>query len=178
MVVQCKIKKIPNDTKYTTQNYVRYDLKIPPEYYHVFKTEIIKKYPYPLIKGERYIPLSFIFDQLDTKYKYLVIQDPVMVCEYQRDGITKNKRNLIKKNPKGYALYKKQLVELAPNLSTRIKSCITYNTACLLSKENPLKVSSYKALVAICFPLGVIDYLIRYRFKININIEAINKVKN
>lgn len=168
---------IPKKLKLSTQNNIRYKLSIPPEYLHVFKTEIIRKYPYPIIEGEKYIPLSYIYDQLDEKYKYLIIHDSIMVCEYQLDGITNNKINLIKKNPIGYSLYKEQLIKLAPSYLLKIKSCITYISSSLLSRKNPFRISSYKLLVFLCFPLGLIDYFVRYRFNIKINLESINKAR-
>lgn len=155
-------KSIPQEIEYTTQSYVRYILNIPPEYLHVYKTDIIKKYKYPIIKNERFMPLSFVFDQIDQIYKYKVLFDPIMICEYQSDGMTNNKRALIKKNPEGYKLYKKQAILLAPNLKEKVKAAITYNTACIMSKSKDRVTGLNKVLVVLCFPLGVADYILRY----------------
>lgn len=164
--------QIPEDIEYATQNYIRYNLGIPPEYMHVFKTEIIKKYPYPIIKGENYIPLSYVFDQVDQDYEYLILNQPLMVCEYQEGGITNTKRKLIKKNPKGYTLYKKQLIELAPDFKTKIKASANYVTGCLLSRErNWLKNTGSKGYVLLASPIGLADYIIRYIFDISYDPE-------
>lgn len=157
-------KYIPKEIKYTTQNQVRYKFKIPPEYVHVYKTEIIKKYKYPKIQGENYFPLSYVFDQIDKEYTYLVSQEALMICEYREDGMTRNKRNIIKKNPIGYMIYKRQAIDLAPDLISKVKACITYNTACILSNEKEIiKKSPQKFLTAVCYPFGVLDYLLRYK---------------
>lgn len=155
---------IPHDVKYATLRTIRYEMGIPPEYAFVYKTNIISQYPYPIIKGERFMPLSYVFDQIDQKYKYLVVHEPLMVCEYFEDGISKNKRKLIKNNPKGYSIYKRQALEFSPNLKLRIKECILYITGCILSSDkNCIKNSSHKFLTILCYPLGWILYMIRYR---------------
>lgn len=166
-------QQIPSDIEYATQNYIRYILGIPPEYMHVFKTDIIKQYPYPIIKDENYIPLSYVFDQIDQKYKYLILHAPLMVCEYQKGGITKSKRNLIKKNPKGYTLYKKQLMKLSPNFITKIKASANFTTGCLLggSRNGWLKDSPNKILTILTSPIGLADYIIRYILKFSYNPE-------
>ena len=163
---------IPRSTDSVTQSEVRYFLKIPPEYAHVFKTSVIRDYKYPLVQGERYFPLSYIFDQIDQSFRYKVIHRCFMICEYQESGITLNKRKLIAKNPIGYMMYKRQLMMFAPSFKERCKAAANYVTACLLAKRyNPLKNSPNKLLTFFCIPLGVLDYIVRYRLNFNVRFE-------
>lgn len=163
---------IPEAVQYATQNKIRYELGIPPEYMHVFKTEVARKYPYPLIEGENYIPLSYVFDQIDQEYEYFILHEPLMVCEYQEGGITNTKRNLIKKNPKGYTLYKRQLIELAPDFKTKVKASANYVTGCILSRDGHwLKNAPNKGIALLSAPIGVADYLIRYVGNVSYNPE-------
>ncbi|MGK0545749.1 glycosyltransferase family A protein [Halomonas cupida] len=156
---------IPETVQFATQGFIRYILKIPPEYAHVFKTEVIKKFSYPVVDGEKYFPLSYVFDQLDQHYSYKIIHKKFMVCQYQSDGITLNKRNLIKKNPIGYMLYKRQLMVLAPTLRERTLACSTYVTGCLLSGHPRIvRDSPRRFLTLLCLPIGCLDYFLRYRF--------------
>lgn len=165
-------QSIPQHVNFATQNYIRYELGIPPEYLHVFKTEVIKKYPYPSIDGENYIPLSYVFDQIDQNYHYFILPHPLMVCEYQEGGITNTKRNIIKKNPKGYTLYKRQLIELAPDFKTKLKASANYLTGCILSRDKQwFNNAPNKGLLLLSIPIGVADYLIRYRLNIAYNPE-------
>lgn len=165
-------QEIPEHIEYATQNYIRYELGIPPEYLHVFKTVVAKQYPFPQIERENYIPLSYVFDQIDQSYEYLILHEPLMVCEYQEDGITNSKRNLIKKNPIGYTLYKKQLIELAPNFITKFKASANYITGSLLSRNrNWFKEVPSKGIVLLSIPVGLADYFIRYQLNIAYNPE-------
>lgn len=169
--------EIPKNISEVTQSFVRYELKIPPEYLHVFKTEIISQYKYPSIEGENYFPLSFVFDQIDQIYSYKVIHKPLMVCEYREDGLTKNKRDVVKKNPVGYMLYKKQLISLAPTKKEKAKAVATFVTGCLLAKKNPFKDNQAKILTFLMFPIGCLDYLFRYKLGVDLGFE-INIKKN
>ncbi|MGF1853493.1 glycosyltransferase family 2 protein [Vibrio satsumensis] len=167
---------IPRDLKQSTQRHIRYNLGIPPEYAHVFKTNIARNFTYPSIEGESYFPLSYVFDQIDEIYKYKVLHKSIMICEYRKDGITKNKRKLIVKNPRGYTMYKKQLVGMAPTKKERYKAVATYITGCILSKSNPFENNDFKILTLLLYPVGLADYLLRYRYQINIDLEI--KTKN
>src|SRR5699024_7625165 len=118
-----------------------------------------------IIENENYMPLSYVFDQIDQNYKYKILHKPLMICEYQQDGMTKNKRKLIRNNPKGYTLYKKQFIKLAPDFKNRFKASANYVTGCILSKNQSwLNDSPNKFLTLLSIPIGFADYIIRYAF--------------
>ena len=60
---------IPHCLVYETQFNIRYKFHIQPEYVQVYKTEVIKNYRFPLFQGEKYVPLSYVQDKIDQKYK-------------------------------------------------------------------------------------------------------------
>lgn len=155
---------IPADILYETQFNIRYKYKIEPEYVQVYKTEIISQYKYPLFDGEKYFPLSYTQDQIDLKYKLKIFHEPTMVCEYQADGITKNHRRLVKKNPRGYTEFKRQQIEIAPNIRFKLKSCVAYDVGCILCGNTRGVFSSPNSfLTTILLPLGWLVYLLRYK---------------
>lgn len=79
----------------------------------IFRTEVIRMYPFPKIEGEKFITEDYIYCQLDEKYELLVYPKYCMYCEYQNDGYTKNIAKIAEKNPKGYALYANEKVKHA-----------------------------------------------------------------
>ncbi|WP_413111946.1 glycosyltransferase family 2 protein [Thaumasiovibrio sp. DFM-14] len=168
-------KRIPENIKFCTQGYIRYKLNISPEYAHVFKTEVAKSFVYPSIPNENYFPLSYVYDQIDTTYCYKVIHSPFMICEYRNDGLTKNKRKVVAKNPLGYTKYKKQLVKLAPTFKEKCKAVCTYITGCFLSKTNPFKECDFKLLTFIFLPVGALDYTLRYKLDFKLDMEIKTK---
>lgn len=155
---------IPENILYDTQFNLRYKYKIAPEYVQVYKTKIISKYRFPIFDGEKYIPLSYMQDQIDQCYKFFVFHEPTMVCEYQENGITHNQKRLVKNNPKGYTEFKRQQIIFSPNLVFKIKACITYDTGCILSNEiKKIFLSPCISLTMICFPIAILDYQLRYK---------------
>ncbi|MBQ6052007.1 MAG: glycosyltransferase [Clostridia bacterium] len=155
---------VPDEIRYETQFNIRYKYKVEPEYVQVYKTKIAAQYKYPLFDGEKYVPLSYTQDQIDQKYKFKIFHEPTMVCEYQPDGITRNHRKLIKRNPRGYTEFKRQQIELAPDLLFRLKACISYDAGCIMCGDMKRVFSSpNRLLTGILFPLGWLAYMIRYK---------------
>ena len=71
----------------------------------VFKTSVLKKYLFPEIAGEKFVPEAYVYDQIDQKYELLILDEYLIRCEYQEDGYTSNMKKLYLRNPKGFALY-------------------------------------------------------------------------
>lgn len=72
---------------------------------YLFKTEIYRKYKYPVFKGEKFCKESVVYKQIWKKYKYLEMDYPCSMAEYQPSGLSSNHRKLIEQNPKGQLFY-------------------------------------------------------------------------
>lgn len=75
----------------------------------VYKTEILKKYPFPEFEGENFITEDVCWDAIAADgYKIRWYNEPIYECEYLEDGLTKSGANGISgalKNYKGYCFY-------------------------------------------------------------------------
>lgn len=72
----------------------------------VFRTEIIKKYPFPEYEGETFVSEAIVWDKIAYDgYLLRWFNENVYIYEYQNDGITNNLRKNYSKNPKGYLDY-------------------------------------------------------------------------
>lgn len=76
----------------------------------VFNSEIRKKYKYELEKDERFVTEARMFHKMDEKYDIVCINEPIMICEYQDEGYTKNIIKQFKENPYGYYCYFKEIL--------------------------------------------------------------------
>jgi glycosyltransferase involved in cell wall biosynthesis len=89
-----------------------YDLnkhfKTIPETTLVFKTELCKKYHFPIFSDEKFVTESVYYKQFFYDYKFVTFSENIYVAEYQPDGYTNMGMNLFVKNPKGYACCLKQ----------------------------------------------------------------------
>lgn len=140
--------------------------KISSELTCFYKTNVVKKYYFPEIDGEKFISPEYQGFEISRTYKYLVSQIPYCICEYIEDGLTKNKISVIKKNPKGYTLRIKQSFELSENFIVKSKKCLMYISGSILSKDKDfIKNSPNKIMTILYIPIGILAYFIR--FKIN-----------
>ena len=77
----------------------------------VFNSKIRKKYKYELENGERFITEARMFHKMDEKYNIICINEPIMICEYQTEGYTKNINKQFIENPYGYFNYFKEILQ-------------------------------------------------------------------
>ncbi|WP_175557225.1 glycosyltransferase family 2 protein [Eubacterium maltosivorans] len=158
-----KNKRIPQEVKYARFNDIRYKYNILVDPILVYKTEVIKKYRYPIIKGEKFIAESYVYDQIDQKYKYMILQESLYCCEYLEDGLSANVYNLLKKNPKGYFLTKKQSIELSINKRMLFKQTILCLVAArLCGKKNVILLMPKKIIAFFLYPISYYVYLKRF----------------
>ena len=87
----------------------------------VFRTEILKKYPFPEIEGEKYVPEDYIYDKIDAEYKYLILDEIITVCEIVDSGYTDSVKRLKEENPKAWFLYYEQRAHITPFSILKIK---------------------------------------------------------
>ena len=85
------------------------------------KTEILKKYRFPEIETSKFIPESYIFDQIGLKYNLLAFNKILEIKEYQDTGITKNFDDYKLKNIDGFLLkYKWNIDNLVRHSDTKL----------------------------------------------------------
>lgn len=77
----------------------------------VYRTNILKKYPFPVFEGERFLSECAVWDKIALEgYKIRWYNEPLTVCEYLNDGLTAkvNGADLELKNFEGYTYVAKQ----------------------------------------------------------------------
>lgn len=77
----------------------------------VFYADIRKKYKYELERQEKFITEARMHHKMDLQNKIVCSNEPIMVCEYQEDGYTKNIKKQLQENPYGYYEYFKEIFE-------------------------------------------------------------------
>lgn len=122
-----------------------------------FKTEVLRRYLFPEIDGEKFITEDFVYNQLDQTYQLLLFPYEFQVCEYQDDGFTRNAWDVLFKNPKGYRMYYNQLVLLGKG-SRRYNMQMYIACSLLAGDGKTFSECSSKALFLLLFPLGIWQY--------------------
>lgn len=86
-----------------------------------YYTDVLIRYPFPEFDGEKFVMESIVWDRMAYDgYKIRYFNDIVYYCEYLEDGITKNSRNIKRKNPQGMAFLLKQSIEIGKYKSNEI----------------------------------------------------------
>ena len=123
----------------------------------LYKTSVLKKYPFPEINGEKFMPENVIFDRIDQKYKMLVIPEVLYLCEYQKSGLSNNIDKVRIENPIGYSLSLKSTAETALSLKKKFGVTVLYIIWC---RKFGIKKSfnrySDKVVYLLCWPVSFI----------------------
>lgn len=82
----------------------------------VLKTDIARKFYFPIIDGEKFVPEALVFNRISKDYKLLFKNVVAAHKEYLADGYSSNYFDLVKKNPKSNSLYFRELYDLQPSL--------------------------------------------------------------
>ena len=57
----------------------------------VFFSDIRKKYKHELEKNEKFITEARMYHKMDLENQMICINEPIMICEYQKEGYTKSR---------------------------------------------------------------------------------------
>jgi glycosyltransferase involved in cell wall biosynthesis len=126
----------------------------------VYRTELTKKYPYPVFKNEKYVGLAYKYYMLDKEYEMLLMNEVLCYVEYLPDGSSRNMLNQYKKNPYGFAFYRKELMKLPfANVSFKFRQAIHYvSSSFMTSNKRFLKETPSKLLTFLAIPFGILLY--------------------
>ncbi|WP_226038101.1 glycosyltransferase family 2 protein [Aquibacillus saliphilus] len=127
----------------------------------VYRTELTKKYPYPIFTGEKYVGLAYKYHMLDRDYQMLLMNEVLCCVEYLNDGSSLNMLNQYRNNPQGFAFYRRELMKLPfANVLFKYRQAIHYVSSSLISKNWLfLKEAPKKVLTILALPLGILLYV-------------------
>lgn len=130
----------------------------------LLRTDVLKKYPFFIAEGEKFIGEGYIYQQIDQKYSLYLLNKILCICEYLDDGYSANVKKLIRNNPIGYMILNKQEVLLSESIKNKYLNSIRYIIGCIISKEkNPIKNATYKVLALLAYPSAIVLYFLRYK---------------
>ncbi|MCR5735725.1 MAG: glycosyltransferase family 2 protein [Lachnospiraceae bacterium] len=81
----------------------------------VYKTEVLRQFPFPETEGEKYVPEDYIYDKIDGEYVLKVLPEIITVCEIVSSGYTDSLKRLKRDNPEAWYLYYRQRTEITPH---------------------------------------------------------------
>lgn len=75
----------------------------------VFFTEVLRKYPFPVFEGERFVTEAVVWDRMAYDgFMLRFFNEITYLCEYLDSGLTRQGMDLYFRNPEGCGLYYRQ----------------------------------------------------------------------
>lgn len=127
----------------------------------VYRTELTKQFPYPIFQNEKYVGLAYKYYMLDKDYEMLLMNESICCVEYLPDGSSLNMLSQYRKNPRGFAFYRKELMKLPfADVSFKFRQAIHYvSSSFMTSNSSFIKGSPEKVLTVLAIPLGMLLYI-------------------
>ncbi len=121
----------------------------------IYRTVILKKYPFPVINGEKFITEAVVYNRIAQKYKFKYFNKVIEIKEYKKDGLSENIQKIKKKYPLGYVLYYKEYLQYKVRFIDKLKAAVWYIIFCRYTgKKNIIKESRHSLLIIIAMPIA------------------------
>lgn len=146
---------------------IRIKYRITGDMAEVYKTDVLKRYPFPDFPGEKFCAESLVWNRIAQKYKFRYTNHKFYVCEYLPGGLS-NAFNINRIKSPSYAttLYKELYCYDIP-LIHKMKAGINYWRFAFYTKE-----SFYKLLKNIGFSsIFLLPFGLLFKIKDNITLK-------
>ena len=127
----------------------------------VIRTELFKKYPFPVFEGERFLAEGALWGRVSRDCKCVYINHVIYLCEYLDGGLTKSGRSMRIRNPQGGMFHANVYLVKKNFLKKRIKNGLLYTCYGFFAGKTPSEMASgcqSKFLMWLCLPFGWLLY--------------------
>lgn len=105
---------------------IRYKYHVRGDLKEVYRTEVLREFPFPEIKGERFCPEQLVWFRIAQKYKLRYINKPIYKVEYQPDGITSGIVKARMESPVATCMTYSEMLAYSIPFIQKIKAAINY----------------------------------------------------
>lgn len=161
---------IRKDAFIEASNLERYRLKLNGDKAEIYRTKVLRNYPFPEIQGEYFMTERICWDAIAADgYKLRWYNTPIYVCEYLEDGLSRSGSNLLNghlSNFHGYSLFIKQALKVC-EISERVTFFREYNKTAkkkrMLLKQRANNIGmGIKRYLLYCWFVVPLGYLKRF----------------
>ena len=112
----------------------------------IYRTDILKKYPFPEFEGENFLNLGVIWDKIAyNEYKLRWFNEIIYKCEYLEDGLTKSGRGKNIINFEGFTNYTLDKIQMYDGYARRAAIKYYFDIA----KQKGLRFSDAKNRIGV-----------------------------
>ena len=143
----------------------RFYRKIAGDKADVFKTELLKAHRFPENKGEKWAPLSIVWNRFGSTKKVRYFNEVIYLAEYLEDGISLNRNKIRRNSPKNTKQYYLELSNYEIPISEKIKASINFWRFGLYANESVVKDMSRLGILkslATIIPGSILHFMDKY----------------
>ena len=105
---------------------IRYRHHVTGDMKEVFRTEVLREFPFPEFAGERFCPEQLVWFRMARRYRLRYINKPIYIADYQPDGITAGITRARMRNPSASMLTYAELAECPVPFLVKVKAAINF----------------------------------------------------
>lgn len=105
---------------------IRYRHHVTGDMREVFRTEVLREFPFPEFAGERFCPEQLVWFRMARRYRLRYINKPIYIADYQPDGITAGITRARMRNPSASMLTYAELTECPVPFLVKVKAAINF----------------------------------------------------
>ena len=105
---------------------IRYKYHIAGDMKEVFRTSVMKEFPFPNIEGEKFCPEALVWNRIAQKYKLRFFNKVIYKVEYQPEGLTSNIVKVRMKSPITSMMCYAEMLELNIPFKDKLKAAVNY----------------------------------------------------
>lgn len=105
---------------------IRYRHHVTGDMKEVFRTEVLREFPFPEFAGERFCPEQLVWFRMARRYRLRYINKPIYIADYQPDGITAGITKARMRNPSASMLTYAELTECPVPFLVKVKAAINF----------------------------------------------------
>ena len=132
---------------------LRYQLGVGGDMAEVFRKDILLKYPFPEIKGERFCPEALVWNRIAQNYKMRVFSKVIYFRDYLDGGLTSNIVRIRMKSPVASMMTYQEMTTYNVPFKVKVRAAINYWRFWCCRQDNSYPVIDSKWLWAL--PIGV-----------------------
>lgn len=130
----------------------------------VFRTEVLRQFPFPEFEGERFCPEALVWFRIAQKYQMRFVHHGIYVCDYLPDGLTAKIVQVRHRSPLASMTYYSELFGYEKQVRLKLRAAINFWRFVKRQYRNKVHDMEMINLLSLCaLPLGLVAKLNDYR---------------
>jgi hypothetical protein len=116
----------------------------------VYRTDILKKYRFPIFAGERFVTEAYLFDELTAAYPLRYYNRTLKVVEYLADGLSSKSAEIRRKSPRGAVNYYFRRFRLTKSPVFKLKAALNFARFAIWAPREAARLGLRSPLLGLC----------------------------